>query len=1031
MSKGEKVFRNAGKTVLRAAWETDSQDVPHSVNIISPHDIRGAAEKSLSATAPAPRSSTSFSGNSLAFLDRSYRPENKQNWPKRLKKLKPKTRNRLRVALAYSGELLGPDMSEDDAVSALLAITGDGSGAQSHMPLSLNEAREVVESNHKRSPPKPAAAAVPKPAYDRTAQIVGGGATPAELDMKLQMDIQIQMQKLHTNATVLNKELSVLKKQVHVSQMRTDEAVLVTRNALPAKFLREHAEFRFVQRFFDTLLRIWTAGFFYRWKREVRAQQMLDREALRLERLRQNRLRGAHVIGKVFAGYLKRFEKWRMRRKYMRWKRMTFAYRKWLRRLMAAKIQRVARGFIVRTRLNGLKRVAYFIQRVFRGFRTRLFLLRQRSATKMQKNWKIFWHHKIMAIRMQAKLRMCLERWKFLRKKDIVTKLAGIARGISFRHRYKMASRKLVKWWRKMFRWLNKVSTKISATYRGYVERCLFLEMRAACIKFQSCYRMYKQRCWFLEEVAVWREENQLNKHMRAAIQRAKKGNFHYRQARKIAGVAYVVTIRSHDPSTLAVEAYNPKTGKIFRAKMQKAAVFTKDGDEAANSNKLTSAENQNELYTFYERLACRLCERNVPGKGRIVKIKNHGYGDRGTRLLCRAANIEPDGVWIVKVFEYVGDYVVKAYSTKTCEELECRVADYEIFKWLGGRPRDALKPVIMRQGNEHMLLDWICGELFLHRRVIEGGARDGEEEVSLMLRAQLQEKKMATKVQGVWRRLKARRRVTKLAMALYRKDFDPESMTWYYTNKKNNFAVWTKPVALGTNDIEVKDEWEEVEQEDGSVCYYHALTGRWSWISPDRAATMVQRRYRKMHSADFQMLTSQLIRTINLLKRVRRDYRKKPGSLVAVVNFALFQQAIVRNHKKAEAVYKQAIEMAENNALVNYGYGLLLLGAGFYPRARMWRKAQDLFKKARLMDKHGKAFDLAERSFFYWALVEQPKNVQALVNFALVHQCIYKDMVKAEIYYHRALNIDNSDQNALLNFKDFNRAKSGLYGYA
>lgn len=58
VSKGEKVFRNAGKTVLRAAWETDSQDVPHSVNIISPHDIRGAAEKSLSATAPAPRVST-------------------------------------------------------------------------------------------------------------------------------------------------------------------------------------------------------------------------------------------------------------------------------------------------------------------------------------------------------------------------------------------------------------------------------------------------------------------------------------------------------------------------------------------------------------------------------------------------------------------------------------------------------------------------------------------------------------------------------------------------------------------------------------------------------------------------------------------------------------------------------------------------------------------------------------------------------------------------------------------------------------
>ena len=39
--------------------------------------------------------------------------------------------------------------------------------------------------------------------------------------------------------------------------------------------------------------------------------------------------------------------------------------------------------------------------------------------------------------------------------------------------------------------------------------------------------------------------------------------------------------------------------------------------------------------------------------------------------------------------------------------------------------------------------------------------------------------------------------------------------------------------------------------------------------------------------------------------------------------------------------MYKQALEMASNNALVNYGYGILLLGGGFYPRSRMWRKAQ------------------------------------------------------------------------------------------
>ena len=44
--------------------------------------------------------------------------------PKKLDRLEPKTRNRLRVALAYSGELLAPDMSEEETLSALLEITG-------------------------------------------------------------------------------------------------------------------------------------------------------------------------------------------------------------------------------------------------------------------------------------------------------------------------------------------------------------------------------------------------------------------------------------------------------------------------------------------------------------------------------------------------------------------------------------------------------------------------------------------------------------------------------------------------------------------------------------------------------------------------------------------------------------------------------------------------------------------------------------------------------------------------------------------
>ena len=151
----------------------------------------------------------------------------------------------------------------------------------------------------------------------------------------------------------------------------------------------------------------------------------------------------------------------------------------------------------------------------------------------------------------------------------------------------------------------------------------------------------------------------------------------------------------------------------------------------------------------------------------------------------------------------------------------------------------------------------------------------------------------------------------------------------------------------------------------------------------------------------------------------------------MAVVNYAVFHHAILRDNKKAKMLYEQALRMSSKNAVVNYGYGLLLLGGGFYPRPKMWEKAQEHLQIAHLMDTEGKGFKVAEELFFRWALVEKPKNVRALVNFALVQQCVNKDMIAAEIYYRRAVNIEPANELAVVNYKDFQRVKDGLYGYA
>jgi len=237
--------------------------------------------------------------------------------------------------------------------------------------------------------------------------------------------------------------------------------------------------------------------------------------------------------------------------------------------------------------------------------------------------------------------------------------------------------------------------------------------------------------------------------------------------------------------------------------------------------------------------------------------------------------------------------------------------------------------------------------------------------------------------------------------------------------------------VSLGSDDIAIEDKWELIKQPDGTLAYYHAQTGRWSWLSEDDAARMVQKRFRQSHSSDFAIQTNQLARTIHMLRNVGKKYAENPESLVAVVNYAIFHHAILRDAKKAKELYLKALKLASRNAVVNYGYGLLLLGGGFYPRNKMWEQAQEHLQIARTMDHKGNGFKIAEDLFFRWALVEKPKDVQALVNFALIQQCINKDVVQAEIYYRRAVNIDPSNEVATINYRDFKRVKDGLYGYA
>lgn len=73
----------------------------------------------------------------------------------------------------------------------------------------------------------------------------------------------------------------------------------------------------------------------------------------------------------------------------------------------------------------------------------------------------------------------------------------------------------------------------------------------------------------------------------------------------------------------------------------------------------------------------------------------------------------------------------------------------------------------------------------------------------------------------------------------------------------------------------------------------------------------------------------------------------------------------------------------------------------------------------------------MAEQCFFRWALIVDPKNPMAMMNYALVQQGITGDYHKAEYYYRRALTIAPYEPRLLHNFEDFlkHRLPGGAYG--
>jgi len=409
-----------------------------------------------------------------------------------------------------------------------------------------------------------------------------------------------------------------------------------------------------------------------------------------------------------------------------------------------------------------------------------------------------------------------------------------------------------------------------------------------------------------------------------------------------------------------------------------------------------------------------------APEKMRKGKGKNEGKGipEAEPQKFDAAAFIRSDSYLTDDTDQTKGTALVSKRRTSTDEQF----LGLEMIED-GETSND---PELLREGNEKELIQWLLAKVQI---MFVDGAR-------LLLFDFEAEKRSgdasARVIQGLYRMMKAKQRMRQQVRLYFEKRRDMSTKKFYYVNLKTNVTQWEKPVLLGPEDLDdPPDEWREVKGEDGKTYYMNPGTGQVSLLTEDRAAHIIQKLVRRFLSADFGQLPLRAIVTaLRLQAFAEKKYREDPERLSNVVNMALLHFTHYHNLDAAKPCFKAALEMAPHNPIVLRAAALFQLARCDPPRWRTFNKAQDMLKEADQRDKDRSKFYITEEAFFHYEVIMTPHHPRALMNFALLMQCVVKDFDRAERFYRRALTESPNDPQLRKNFEDFEerRVPGGAY---
>ncbi|GMH93930.1 hypothetical protein TrVE_jg7560 [Triparma verrucosa] len=335
----------------------------------------------------------------------------------------------------------------------------------------------------------------------------------------------------------------------------------------------------------------------------------------------------------------------------------------------------------------------------------------------------------------------------------------------------------------------------------------------------------------------------------------------------------------------------------------------------------------------------------------------------------------------------------------------------------------EADEPFLMKPENQEACVEWLLQKLRLSRNKRTKRTRlvlQYEEDVDAKDEA-------ACKLQGIWRQKKARQKMRHKARQQYEKMWDKDNYCYYYMNLRTGVADYKKPLILGSEDLDDPvDEWRMITNEtDGSVYYQNPATGQTAYISEDEAARKIQRLIRDYQASDIPTPTiTEVVKALRFQRVAEENYAKDPNKLANIVNMALLSHCLLDDFAKARECYNLAMKKSSTNPVLIRAYAIFTLAACDNPKAKVFKKANEYFKAASLSDPELEKWEVAQNSFFHWAVVSNPKDPRALLNYALLHQCVLKDYDLAEKFYMRALAVAPTDTRIIENFEQLEKQR-------